>query len=106
MIIKNIANLPIEPECSLNADYFNLASSIFDKSIITHYTADNKKAYQLSRFDETAELINTVITKRLKAKKHNFQENWEQYLNEISFKDTEADRKLFCLARFKLFISI
>ena len=92
-IIKNIANLPIEPECSLNADYFNLASSIFDKSIITHYTADNKKAYQLSRFDETAELINTVITKRLKAKKHNFQENWEQYLNEISFKDTEADRK-------------
>ena len=92
-IIKNIANLPIEPECNLNADYFNLASSIFDNSIITQYTADNKKAYQLSRFNDTAELINQVITKRLKAKKHNLQEGWEKYLSEIVFENTEADNK-------------
>jgi len=92
-IIKNIANLPIEPECNLNADYFNLASSIFDNSIITHYTADNKKAYQLSRFNDTAELINIVITKRLKAKKHDLQEDWGKYLSEIAFENTEADNK-------------
>jgi len=92
-IIKNIGNLPIEPECDLNADYFNLASEIFDECIVTHSTSDNKKAYQLSRFNETSELINTVINKRLKANKHNLQENWEEFLGDIEFKTTDADKR-------------
>lgn len=92
-LIKNIADLSIEPKCSLNADYFNLAASVFGDSIKTHYTTDNKKAYQLSRFDETAELINTLITKRLDGKRHNLEEDWEIYLSDIAFKDTDADRR-------------
>ncbi|UZR99849.1 ATP-dependent DNA helicase [Chondrinema litorale] len=92
-LVKNIANLPIEPECNLNSDYFNLAASVFDKSIVTHFTADNKKAYQLSRFNDTAELINSIITKRINAKKHNLQEDWGKYLSEIEFKNTDEDLK-------------
>ena len=92
-LITNIADLPIEPECNLNADYFNIATSIFSDVITTQFTADNKKAYQLIRFDETAELINKLVTNRLNAKRHSLDENWVEYLSNIKFKDTEADKK-------------
>lgn len=92
-LITNIANLPIEPECNLDEDYFNLASSIFQNHITTQYTADNKKAYQLERYNQTGQLINSVISKRLNAKQHNLNLNWESYLTQIDFKDTEVDKK-------------
>lgn len=92
-LIKSIADLPIEPICNLNADYFNIATSIFNNLIVTHFTADNKKAYQLKRYDETSKIINNLVTKRKDANKHGLQENWENFLKHIKFKDTESDKK-------------
>ena len=92
-LINNIADLPIEPPCNLNADYFKNAASIFDSAIMTHFTSDDKIAYQLIRFNAVAELINTTINKRLKGNRHNLIENWEEYLNEIDFKNTDVDKK-------------
>lgn len=93
-IIKQISEMPIEPKCDLNPDYFNLASSIFTDKIVQHYTADNKKAYQLVKYDKVADFINKTINKRIKGKRHNLIENWETYLSEeINFKNTVEDQK-------------
>jgi len=92
-LIQNIVDLPIEPTCNLSADYFNIATSIFDGVIQTQYTADNKKAYQLIRFEATAKLINDIVTKRIKSTNHELNEDWEHYLKKIKFEDTDADNK-------------
>jgi DNA replication protein DnaC len=93
-LIKKIAALPVEPQCNLDADHFNLAASIFDDKIVPHFTVDKKKVYQLKRYDDIAEIINESIKKRIKARRHKINENWENYLSEkIVFKDTDEDIK-------------
>lgn len=92
-LIEDIADLPIEPLCNLNADHFINATSIFDTAIITQFTSDNKTAYQLARFNNVAELINTTINKRIKGNRHSISENWVKYLREINFTDTDEDKK-------------
>ncbi len=93
-LIQKIAALPIEPKCDLSADHFNIAASIFDNKILTHFTVDKKKVYQLKRYDEIANLINQVINKRMSANALFMQENWDAHLStKIAFKNTTADKK-------------
>lgn len=91
-LVSKIADLPIEPPCNLTADYFKLATSIFDKKITIQYTADGKIAYQLDRFNEIAEFINKTINKRLEGRRHNLDEDWLSFLGDITFEDTSEDK--------------
>jgi len=93
-IINSIGDMSIDPKCKLDPDYFNLASSIFKDKIVQHFTADNKKVFQLVKYDNIAEFINRTINKRIKGKRHNIIENWDSFLsNEITFKETEEDQQ-------------
>ena len=92
-LIQKIKDLPIEPSCNLNSDYFNLAVSIFGESIQTQFTSDDKRAYQLNRYVETGNLIHNIITKRINGKRHLASIDYEKYLNaQITFLNNEEER--------------
>jgi len=90
-IIQVIRDLPIVPACSIDRDLLRVVEKEFASSIVLTQMKDNKRAYQLGRFQEIGNIIRNVIERRLKGKRHTFEgisaSDWSKFLNEEFLKE-------------------
>lgn len=81
-IIKSIREAAISPKCDVNSDYYESAEKIFSGVISIDQTKTGEVAYQLSRLQRCSEIIRTKVVERIKGKRLDLNENWQQKLKD------------------------
>lgn len=93
-IIQEIRELDVQPACSVDGDLMNLAEDFFSPTIQKVNMQDGETAYQLDRLNEMRKIINTVVKKRLKGRRHEVDVPWRDRLDNIFGGAASPDDKL------------
>jgi len=89
-VISQIRGLETEPPCPVDEDMMALAENRFEPEIASVAMADEKPAYQLTRFTTTGALIQKAVKRRLKGKRHQAKIDWREILDH-TLHDTPKD---------------
>ncbi|KAB2918270.1 MAG: AAA family ATPase [Bacteroidetes bacterium] len=89
-LITQIRNLAIIPSCNINSDYFDLAEDYFTNGVALEEMKDGERAYQLSRFANTRQIISQKVDERVNAKRLELQADWKGLLANELKKHTEG----------------
>ena len=95
-VVATIRDLAIEPECPVDSDLLDVISDNLSSVICSCKLKNGSPAYQLDRLEEVGELIRSTIEKRHKGKRHTFNVDWRQLLDEKlgDFDPEEDDEEL------------
>jgi ATP-dependent exoDNAse (exonuclease V) alpha subunit len=101
MLVDEIQNLIIEPECKVTLDILNAIEKFLKQEIIKREMKDGTDYYKLVRLNEFDEIIEKRIGKRLKANKLEVNANWRKMVDDkfskgkkvVLSKDEEDARK-------------
>jgi len=95
-VVTTIRDLAIEPECPVDSDLFDVISDNLSPVICSCKLKNGSPAYQLDRLEEVGELIRSTIEKRHKGKRHTFNVDWRQLLDEKlgNFDPEDEDEEL------------
>jgi len=80
-LVEEINYMPIEPACHVTSDIMNSIDPFLQEELHTVVCADSSRAYQLLRLFEIDEVIRSSISKRLKGKRHEINENWRMIID-------------------------
>ena len=83
-LVKNINNLPIEPECHVSGDIMNGIQGFLEGEISVITCEDGSLAYQLNRLKAYDDIIRKSIGKRIKdtSPRHTVNEDWGKLVDE------------------------
>lgn len=88
-LIKEINNLPIDPECHLTGDIVNSIADFMREELVSIVCKNGEKAYQMNRIFAFDEVIRGSVNKRLKGKRHEIKEDWRRIVDQ-AFGDQQA----------------
>lgn len=90
-LVSYIRDLNIEPPCPIDGDL--LESKDFSSVLIKCHLNDGSPAYQLERLATIGDIIRSTVEKRMKAKRHYVDIDWNRQLNEEfeELKDEDKD---------------
>ena len=81
-IVKDINDLPIDPECHISGDILNGVQGFLEGELSVITCEDGSLAYQLNRLKAYDEIIRKSIRKRLSGPRHLVDEDWEKIVDE------------------------
>lgn len=83
LIIQEIRNLEVQPECNIDGDMMDVVEDYLPPFVETVLMSDGTPAYQLSRLNEMGKKIKSTIEKRIKGKRHKGVIPWRDRLDDI-----------------------
>lgn len=87
-LIADINELPLDPNCTVNADILDSLTDYLSIEIIEEKTKNGGKAYQLIRIQEFDDIIRNEVNKRVNSpNRHQVIEDWDKIINEAFDKD-------------------
>lgn len=81
-IVKDINDLPIDPECHISGDILNGVQGFLEGELSVITCEDGSLAFQLNRLKAYDEIIRKSIRKRLSGPRHPVDEDWEKIVDE------------------------
>ena len=82
LLSDELKKLPLEKKCDVSSDVFDVLEDFLTEELIIIPCEDDSKAYQLKRLNDIDNYIRTFIEDRLKAKRFDINENWEEIVND------------------------
>lgn len=95
MLIEEINELPIEPECHVTGDIMDSIAPFQEQELALVECVDGSRAYQLKRLYEMDQEIRSSIKKRLNGRRHVIKENWRAIVDTAfqGQKETEFEER-------------
>jgi ATP-dependent exoDNAse (exonuclease V) alpha subunit len=81
-IVNQIRELPLDPKCPVNSDYYIIVEESFDNDILKVEMKNGNAAYQLQRFGKCKQIISNKVNDRIKAKRLTVDADWENIVDE------------------------
>lgn len=82
-VIQAIRELDVRPSCPVDGDQLNVAEAYFNDVVVLTRLTDGSPAYQLERFGEIRERIQSQVNRRSKGRRHVCSANWRQRLDNV-----------------------
>lgn len=97
-LIESIRDMPLEPVCAVNRDYFDLAEDEFDGVISRAELANCEPAYQLATLKLCGDVIREHVNRRISKGRLEVSDDWETLLSDrlkrgSSIADVELEQK-------------
>ncbi|MBA4019760.1 MAG: RNA helicase, partial [Pirellula sp.] len=81
-VVLGIRDLPIEPQCEVDADLMDVAKDDFAGQIVEVPLANKAPALQLGRLAEMGKTIRVAINKRMQGDRHPIEADWRKLLED------------------------